>query len=60
MEGCAQGAHFPSRRNPDYVPLQVGVVITADFGLFTEIQNSFLKKGKVETLESKKFCIFAR
>ena len=34
MEGCAQGAHFLSRRNPDNVPLQGGIVITVDFERF--------------------------
>ena len=33
MEGCAQEAHFLSRRNPDNTPLQGDIVITADFGV---------------------------
>ena len=31
MEGCAQGAHFLSHRNPDNVSFRGGIVITADF-----------------------------
>ena len=46
MEGCAQGAHFLSRRNPDNVPLQGGIVITADFGTSAEFTYFYAKPKK--------------
>ena len=45
MEGCAQGAHFLSRRNPDNVPLQGDIVGTVpNLGDLTTDEYSFVIK----------------
>ena len=51
MEGCAQGAYFLSRRNPDNVPLQGALSLLRALGRLRNLFY-FSRKATFEVMQS--------